>query len=243
MTVKRIKDSVADRNLGKITLYRNDLELISNAVAEVGPLKIICGEYEGSDATDFTRLREVEGLPERIPGIVLEASNPNTSESIEVNLDRRSAHIVLRNPSTLSRGAALQIQELCDNRQRAKWLRPRNLIFGELILIIISLVLLMLLLDWDAYYEGSNPYYPWAPIVGGLTGAGLIVLLIVGLLRLQGVSSPLSHGAILINEYREMRPGFIQRTRDDWVVSLTASAIGTVLGLIAGYVLGRLTDH
>jgi hypothetical protein len=242
MPIKRIQDSVIHWNLGRITIYRNDLELISNAVAEVGRLKIVCGEYEGSDPTDFTRLREEEGLPERIPSISLQASNSDTSESIEVNLDRRSAGITLSNPSSLSRGAALRIKESCDSHKRGKGLRPRNLIFGELVLSIIWLILLILLLDWDAYlYEGSNPYYPWMLIVGGLAGFGLVVLLIVGLERLMDTPFRWSSGAKLINEYRERRPGFIQRTRDDWVVSLTTTAIGTVLGLIAGYLIGRLT--
>lgn len=243
MPVKRTKD-VVYRDLGRIALYRNDLEVISNAVAEVGELKIVCGEYEGSDPGDFKRLREDEGLPERIPRITLQASNPDTSESIEVDLDRRSASIRLSNPSSLSRNIALRIQEICDSRQRGRWLRPRNLIFGELILIIIWLILLLLLLNWDAYSydsEGPNPFYPWMPIAGSLAGIGLMLFLIAGLFKLERGSAPLSRGAKLINEYREMRPGFIRRTRDDWVVSLTASAIGTALGLIAGYVIGKLT--
>jgi uncharacterized membrane protein YczE len=43
--------------------------------------------------------------------------------------------------------------------------------------------------------------------------------------------------ARVINAYRADRPTFLQRTRDDWVVELVCVAIG----LVAGYILGRLT--
>lgn len=47
--------------------------------------------------------------------------------------------------------------------------------------------------------------------------------------------------AVLINAYRDERPTFWQRTRDDWIIAVVMLLLGAVLGGVIGYWVNTIT--
>jgi hypothetical protein len=221
MAVKRTHDRTETYPLGHVRLYRDDLEQIAKAVAEVGPLKIACPPWELTDPSDFTD----PDLPERLPDLTMAAERAGTDAKVNVSLGRELAEVTLTEPDTLTLGVLNRVQQVC-RRRRWRW-------FGRLPLsdwVVMPALILLAVVSQD--FVSIDLFDRALIALGGLV---LVCMLIIVLPQRKNSSG--ARKAVLINAYRADRPSFWQRTRDDWIIGVAMLLLGGVLG----YLVNQLT--
>ncbi|MCO6000138.1 hypothetical protein [Actinoallomurus rhizosphaericola] len=189
MTLRRTQSPIEHTELGHLKLYRDDLIKIAKILAEIGPLEIKCGDWEGDDPTDF----DSPDLPERLPGVEMTATDGTIG--VGVRLKRNEAIVIVAEPTSLTEGVLSRIQRITKPRRRAVTAVRYDMPGGPKIAI--------------------RPISAKTPVVRS--------------------------SALLINDYRENRPTFWERTRDDWIVGAVWCVVGLVLGGVIGYWVNTIT--
>lgn len=227
MSVRRLTKQSEALSLGVTRLYRDELEAIVRAVAEIGEVKIRCDSYEATDANDFAQ------LPERPQLTLISAVSPNGESKIEIQLTEAIAQAELTEPDTHMWGVLNRIQTIC-KESRAPFLQgfwPSSL--GKFLKAMFLVAALTLIFTLFARVAFSRPTWPVATLEGFC-----IVLFIVIIVNGIGRRFEQSSGsAIVVNAYRSTRPSFFQRTRDDWIVHVIVG----MFFLIVGFLIGSFT--
>jgi len=224
MAVKRTHDRAEIYGLGHLRLYRDDLEQIAKAVAEVGPLTISCPPWEFTDLADFSD----PDLPERLPELTMTAETPQTDARVEVSLGRGMSRVTVTEPNTLTIGVLSRIRQVCGDRVT----RYPPELAALAVLLVTSLGCLYLI---GQVLDDNRPVV----LIPVLVGWMLIFLVIA--LFVDRSMRPRRNTAVLINVYRAARPTFWERTRDDWAIEGVMLLVGAVLGGVIGYWVNTIT--
>jgi hypothetical protein len=168
------------------------------------------------DAYEATAAEDFTELPETGRDVKMTAKSGESS--VTVTLSPRSARIVEVEPTSATHGLASLIRSIAGRGSRVPlraWLGLTPVVIPTLLAITYAPSL------------GAN----WSVIV-------VLFTMLITMIVLRRIPARMTgESARVINAYRADRPTFLQRTRDDWVVELVCVAIG----LVAGYILGRLT--
>ena len=217
MAVKRtrVRPRTERHFLGHLTLYRDDLEQIAKAVAEVGPLRIECDDWELSDPGDFAD----PDLPERLSRLRMVAARREGDTEIVVLLSSHGAEVTVTEPDTLTLGVLRRVQEVCDGRDQSRNAKRRRLarVAALLPLVIVALM---------AMVRVEDKSVALALLMGLLT----LIMFIGALYNVRRLMHMSGTTATLVNNYRTERPSFWQRTRDDWIIGVVMLLLGGVLG-------------
>jgi hypothetical protein len=223
MVVKRTHDRTEIYRLGHVRLYRDDLEQIAKAVAEVGPLKIACPPWELTDPSDFAN----PDLPERLPELTMTAEHGGTDAKVEVSLGREVAEVTLTEPVTLTLGVLNRIQQVCHQRWWRWWIGRLRIGDWVATLAIVFPGVLVMIFD----LSGIDLLDHAMLVFGGLILGALMISLLA-----WTKNSSVSRKAVLINAYRADRPSFWQRSRDDWVIGVVMLLLGGMLGYLVNQI-------
>lgn len=112
MATRRVGLQIEDYELGHLRLYRDDLEKIAKAVAEIGELVIRCGDWEMTEPADFSDNTE---LPDLLPELEIEGRGQS---AIDVRLGPNTASVTLVEPDTLTEGILSRIRRIAGARRR-----------------------------------------------------------------------------------------------------------------------------
>lgn len=139
MTIRRTKLLPETYELGPLWLYQEDLQAIAIAIAELGPLTIICTSgnetYEASEPSDF------DELPENLSRVTISSKQSTDSSAITVTFGESDADVKLVVPDTHAAGVLSRIQSICQPRRRRGWQFCRRagvvLVFTAFVAVII----------------------------------------------------------------------------------------------------------
>ncbi|GII63277.1 hypothetical protein Skr01_33620 [Sphaerisporangium krabiense] len=234
MAVQRTGTRIEIHKLGNLRLFREDMEDIANALAELGDLEIICDNtYRADRGEDFS------GLPERIESLQYVVAVDDVRSAvrdprrIEVELSRWTSYVRLVEPDVLCEGILSRIRTVVSRPSRRRInINHRGLMAAH---TIFTLGLAAVTAAQGATWIITNKIssgginYLIAPF-------GLWVAVSLGLMFLlaRGRGPRVS----LRNYYRSDRPSFWRRTRDDWLVQI----IGGALFLVLGFILGKVAS-
>lgn len=224
MAVMRTKARTEVHELGYVILFREDLEDIAKAVAELGPLTITCDDtYTATGPDDFV---ELPASPSSL--IYMAAAD---GRQIDVELSRRVARVVLTEPDTLCQGILGRINAVIARPRRRPWLLTLNRMIAFAYAVATALTSVAVYLAPD---EWGKPWDRWSAFaIAAFVTAFTSVLIFPRLMKRDPPRS-----ARLVNAYQSDRPTFWRRTRDDWVVEII---VGLVF-LVLGFVLGKVTS-
>lgn len=229
MAVERIRERREVHELGRLKLYRDDLEAIARVLAEFGTLHFTANnEVSGSEPGDFAKMRDE--LPERLENVEMDATRGESA--VRVDLGTGSL-VALIEPDMTARGVLTSIKEICDphrvGRRRFLWASlvaaGGAAIFGGLI-------------TTDAMNKGAQfgEALLTATVPAGMAAlAGAAVVLNQALFGQKDAHSR----DVILNVPRAERPTFGQRLVADGGVS----AFWTVVGLVCGGAIGYLVNQ
>ncbi|WP_431929870.1 hypothetical protein [Nonomuraea jabiensis] len=230
MAVERTRPRNEIQILSVDRLWREDLEAIAAACAEIGPIAISCNDtYRADDPGDF------KALPENIEKLHIVAED-GQGHKISVELSKLFSRIELTEPTALTLGLANMIQRTTARPGRL-FKRAGSRIIVALIRAALSAVALILcLVPWVSSMPISNNW-----IIKVFSIAGIILWIVIEawhLLSYNGAGSMVGHLKIH-NIYWADRPtSFWRRTQDDWTVQLLGGIALTILGFLLGKFLG-----
>ncbi|MEV0821882.1 hypothetical protein [Nonomuraea rubra] len=222
--------------LGAIRLYREDLQAIAKAVAELGPLHIAIR----SDGLVMDDPADFADLPEKIANVSIIARSKESESRIIVELFYDRAAVTVIEPDTLTSSICVRIQDICSKRTRVLG-KPPSVIPKTGFLPSKSDVLTA------AVFAGALAIPTWALVnwwgptisngpvsvgwLSALVGATALALgLVAAFLRTR------IRGATLVNAYEADRPPFWRRHRSEaWL-----STVGAVAGAVLGYFINQL---
>ncbi|GAA1612425.1 hypothetical protein GCM10009733_005580 [Nonomuraea maheshkhaliensis] len=217
MAIRRTTQVREVRPLGYCKLYREHLERIASACAELGPIKIdIDGHVEATEAADFTEVGKVYRIT------ILTDLGESPSE-FTVVLEKSAAHVEMTEPTTAMYGICSRIQDICREQRRALAI-PEGAWPGAGVLVIGPCALSSILI-----FGSAEPALKWS-LAPGIILAGFLTYTIMWLKATRNGGS-----AHLINTYEVDSPTFFQRTRDDWIVGAIWAAVGALAGGVIGY--------
>lgn len=215
MAVERIKKKQETHELGRLKLYRDDLEAIARVLAEFGSLQFtVDDELTGTGSEDFAVLREE--LPERLTRVTLVAMKEGSAIRVDLGSGPR---VVVTEPDMAARGALTSIKEICAPRRARK---PGGALSSSLLLLVFVVVI--------------------AFGVSGVEPAGWPSLVLMALLAVSGGAilwekqRGTDSADVILNVPRAERPTFGQRLVADGGVSAFWTGVGALLGLPLGVV-------
>ncbi|MER7506028.1 hypothetical protein AB0L05_41920 [Nonomuraea pusilla] len=235
MALRRTTLQIEVYSLGAIRLYREDLQAIAKAAAELGTLRIQADDFAGDDPDDFA------DLPEKITELRIAAEKADSRTKIVVELSSKNATVTVTEPDTLASGIRARMQEICHARLRPLRWRPSTIptsgttakkpmaadrwvatgaVGGATATTIMAAA---------AVREGTQPPSTLASALDSAALRMLPLLSIAIILALVALVLSKS-GAILINAYQSDRPTFWQRKRDDIVIAFVSFWLGGLLG-------------
>lgn len=223
MAIQRIKERQETHKLGRLRLYRDDLEAMARALMEFGDLKVMVNdEVMATEPEDLADLRD--HLPEQFDRVELQATKEFNGGRSTVYVDLGTgAKVLLVEPDMAARGVFNSVKEICAPRRvSAPWSGV------GLVLMLVALV---------------------GTIALGLAGAepqGWPMLTTMGLLGVSVVitfwasRAPEPSGDIILNVPRAERPTFGQRLFADGGVSAFWTVVGLVCGGFISWVVNQL---
>lgn len=218
MSVRRTDTPTEYHRLGYTRLFRDDLEKIAILVAEVGQLSIVCDNLEATTASDFSNPL----MPERPKYISMEASNGE--QRIRIEVGRGTGKLTIEEPNTLTEGIRTKIEGICDGGFIDHMIAGPNVNLWGIAGFVPVGCALALGLSKAISLSTSE----FGMLIGTLVwvAAGSFIF------RFREKSD-----IVIINVNRADRPSFFRRTKDEWIVELSVM----IIGLILGYLIGRLT--
>lgn len=234
MAIRRIKKHAEPHPLGRLKLYRDDLEAIAQVLAEFGELEItVNDELTGTEPEDFGKMRDElpKQSPERLERVRMGASRGETAVWVEIG---SSAKAVLVEPDVHARGVLTNIKEICERR------RMNAPLWAFLALAPMSVAL---------------PLYLFVVAIGGWSEElefavsvvlGLSLTVMVAVMAPQMVRSFFDFGGgasskdIIINMPRAERLPFRERLFADSGVSAFWAVVGLLGGGMISYLVNQL---
>ncbi|GAA4100855.1 hypothetical protein GCM10022248_86230 [Nonomuraea soli] len=223
-------------------MFREDLEAIATAVAEIGDLQI-----ESNDGVEADLPEDFATMPERLEYVSLTARA--SSAKIEVYLGPDRTFMALTEPNTTVFLVSARVREICKRRRRLTFILPGPSLASKdgsfmptqrsrlwLYLPMGMLILAMLL----AFFESTVGFNPNIPI--GSTDYYIPTTHTVLYIALF-VAAPLGfilsriRAAVLINVEAKQRPSFWKRKQDD----IRIAAVSLPLGGVVGWLVNELT--
>jgi hypothetical protein len=228
MTSNRLKLREEMYRLGALKLYRDDLEQIARAVAEVGHLRMTCGDWEMNDPADLSANAD---LPEVLPVLEMMAERDESDTTIRVSLSKLQAVVTLVEPDTLTEGVASRIMRLTSGKKRrfAAIMASKGVFWIPAGLMVIGLIFFII---WLQTLTGGIRASRGLMIGSGIAAA----IAFIGAVLSPAVVYMAGPGSILINAYRSDRPSFWKRTRDDWTVGAAWALVGGVIGYLVNQI-------
>jgi hypothetical protein len=224
MAVRRTAERPETTSLNIIKLYREDLEAIAEAMAEIGNLVIWCDDFEATERGDFG------DLPENPDLVTLAASSANPERKIRVDLGPGTAQVVLTHPDTHILGVQTRIEQIC--RRRRDRLRLR----GPSSLKSLAGAIAVFVLFAGAFSYNAHAFLPnRSLLLATIAGVGIMAVFSSVLFGLLRSWEHAKGSATIVNAYSSERPTFLQRTRDDWIVHLIVATVFLILGFIIGW--------
>jgi hypothetical protein len=151
MSIRRARQAVEVSSLGKIKLYREDLEAIARLAAEVGDLSITCDAFEATDADDFDQLAE------KLHNV--EITGSDGSHGVEVTLNRKAATVSLIEPNTHTLGVLGSINRITEESRKRGIRLFRWLNLGSAALGLAGLI------AFSEFYRDQKQFQLWQNVI------------------------------------------------------------------------------
>lgn len=227
MAIKLTKVREETTHLGHVTLYRDELEKIVQAVAEISEPSIVGPGFEASSHEDFSDNR----IPEDIGSLSIAAGTE--SAGIRVELERHRAVIHSVEPTMLMRGVVSSIEAATEpcrrsfhRSQLAKVVLPLTIFLPVAALLILAGLL------WTHLIH--IPMVPSAVDGALLEAAGLLVAVVVTTVVVCGARKTQRSSATIRNVYRVDRPNLWQRKREDVILQVALGLAFLLITIIFG---------
>ncbi|MBQ1081579.1 MULTISPECIES: hypothetical protein [Nocardiopsis] len=229
MAWKRIKKRQETYPLGRLKLYRDELEDIARVLAEFGTLSFLVNEDEvsGNEPEDFARM--ADELPDRLGLVQMSATKEETRVVVEIGSDSR---VVLIEPNNDAYGSLTRIKKICAPcRMNAPlWV----------ILSFVPAGIALALYNFVSFMGGESKELETA--TSFLLAVSLVVMLVtIVTYAIRGIFDFTLESAsrdIILNVNRAERPTFKERLIADRGVALFWAVFGAILGYLGNQLPG-----
>ncbi|OOC52614.1 MULTISPECIES: hypothetical protein [Nocardiopsis] len=230
MAVERVKKRRETHPLGRLKLYRDDMEAIARVLAEFGTLSFLVNEeVSGNEPEDFAKIRDE--LPERLDLVQMAATREGLHVVVEIG---PGAKVGLVEPDIAAYGALTRVQQICApcRMGRSWWLL---LVLAAVCFVSVAGGIVALTLNERMFQETGLVSGVIALIFGGL-GLGISGAAV----RASSEKGGSEVKDIILNVPRAERPTFGQRLVADGGVSFFWAAVGLIGGGLIGYLVNQL---
>lgn len=249
MTINRTKLRTETYRLGAVRLYREDLEAIAKAVAEIGELEITADDFEGNSPFDFAELPEkLSKVQISAPKAYVEETETIPKAAVKVVLTRTTSTVIVTEPDTLTSGVRTRIQEICRARlrlpQRTPPTTPANVTNPDALQIMIigitiptAIIALATNIIMSITQQPLSKRNTLDPALQKYLTIGIMSLFAIAICWTTFYLLARRASAIIVNAYQADRPTWWQRNRDNVLVS----AVSLLLGGIIGYYVNQIS--
>lgn len=237
MVLTRTQAREEAHHLGHVRLYRDELDQIIRAVAEIGEPAI---EGPGFTATTEQDLAD-PAVPGRLDWLTITARDGE--HQLRVTLSRTSAVVELTEPNTLLHGVLNRVLALCQHSRRRE--KP-NVATGMLhpdvarrarraqkisVWFVCACLVMATFIVAVPYFTLDAAERPSWVLVVAYSCVGMVALWLAWQFRRRS-------SAVLLNAYRADQPTFWRRKRDDLMINAVVLVLGAVLGGVVTKIMG-----